>query len=83
MEMAKAREWKRTASKRKRKREASISRAFGEDESRRSAPPTPENAARIVDAMKGRGGIVPRDPFGLGESSAGRPVGESAQQAAR
>lgn len=38
---------------RAREREASISRAFREDESRRSAPLTPENAARIVDAMRG------------------------------
>lgn len=38
---------------RAREREASISRAFREDESRRSAPLTPENTARIVDAMRG------------------------------
>lgn len=33
--------------------EASISRAFSEDERRRSAPLTPENTAMVVDAMRG------------------------------
>nr|XP_009406912.1 PREDICTED: uncharacterized protein LOC103989697 isoform X1 [Musa acuminata subsp. malaccensis] len=36
-----------------RQREVSISRAFREDERRRSAPLTPENAARVLDAMRG------------------------------
>uniref|UniRef100_A0A1D1ZB64 R3H domain-containing protein 4 n=1 Tax=Anthurium amnicola TaxID=1678845 RepID=A0A1D1ZB64_9ARAE len=34
-------------------REASMVRAFSEDESRRNAPLTPENAARIMEAMRG------------------------------
>lgn len=38
---------------RMRQLEASISRAFSEDEKRRSAPLTPENAAMILDAMRG------------------------------
>ncbi|PKA66892.1 hypothetical protein AXF42_Ash003549 [Apostasia shenzhenica] len=33
--------------------EASILRAFREDESRRTAPLSPENAATIVNAMRG------------------------------
>ncbi|KAL6003104.1 hypothetical protein ACLOJK_023327 [Asimina triloba] len=33
--------------------ELAITRAFREDDSRRSAPLTPENASRIVDAMRG------------------------------
>lgn len=33
--------------------EASISRAFSEDERRRSTPLTPDNAAMVVDAMRG------------------------------
>ncbi|RWW40922.1 hypothetical protein BHE74_00053623 [Ensete ventricosum] len=36
-----------------RQREVSISRAFREDERRRSSPLTPENAARVLDAMRG------------------------------
>ncbi|XP_039129594.1 uncharacterized protein LOC120265710 [Dioscorea cayenensis subsp. rotundata] len=44
-----------------REREASISRAFREDESRRSAPLTEENAARVLEAMRGVvfPGVVP------------------------
>ncbi|MQL93327.1 hypothetical protein Taro_025980, partial [Colocasia esculenta] len=38
---------------REREVEASISRAFSEDESRRSAPLTRENAARVMEAMRG------------------------------
>lgn len=38
---------------REREREASISRAFREDESRRNAPLTAENASRVMDAMRG------------------------------
>ncbi|KAJ0979293.1 hypothetical protein J5N97_014767 [Dioscorea zingiberensis] len=34
-------------------REASISRAFREDESRRNAPLTAENSARVLEAMRG------------------------------
>ncbi|KAM0953803.1 hypothetical protein DsansV1_C01g0003841 [Dioscorea sansibarensis] len=44
-----------------REREASISRAFLEDEGRRSAPLTEENAARVLEAMRGVvfPGVVP------------------------
>ncbi|WOL14803.1 hypothetical protein Cni_G23584 [Canna indica] len=38
---------------RARQLEASISTAFREDDRRRSAPLTPENAARVLDAMRG------------------------------
>ncbi|KAK1265486.1 hypothetical protein QJS04_geneDACA010672 [Acorus gramineus] len=44
-----------------RRREEEVERAFREDESRRNAPLTAENASRIVDAMRGVsfGGIAP------------------------
>lgn len=38
---------------RERGREATILRAFREDESRRNAPLTAENASRVMDAMRG------------------------------
>ncbi|KAA8543702.1 hypothetical protein F0562_021552 [Nyssa sinensis] len=40
---------------------SAILRAFGEDESRRNAPLTPENAIRVMDAMRGIsfGGVTP------------------------
>ncbi|KAH7677709.1 hypothetical protein IHE45_07G101100 [Dioscorea alata] len=46
---------------REQEREASISMAFREDESRRSAPLTEENAARVLEAMRGVvfPGVVP------------------------
>ncbi|XP_042510387.1 uncharacterized protein LOC122085857 [Macadamia integrifolia] len=41
--------------------DSEIARAFREDESRRNAPVTPENAMRIMDAMRGVsfGGVTP------------------------